>query len=159
MSDYVLLDVFDAKHTQSGLIDMTVRARVLGEEMTIPFSYHPHDPFGLGPAVRQWWDKNPKFPISAADPVVVLVADVKAEAARRIDLIMKDYEQRNALALGQEMVLTYGPDTSTWPADKQAVLVAAMSKWEAIKALRATSDLIEAMSPIPADFREDAYWA
>ncbi|HEV2518002.1 MAG TPA: hypothetical protein VGV07_22310 [Devosia sp.] len=83
---------------------------------------------------------------------------VKAEAARRIDLIMKDYEQRNALALGQEMVLTYGPDATKWPADKRATLSAMMGKWAAIKAVRVRSNDIEAMKPIPADFTDDEHW-
>lgn len=83
---------------------------------------------------------------------------VKAEAARRIDLIMHDYEQRNALALGQEMVLTYGPDATKWPAEMQAVLASMMGMWAEIKTIRAKSNEIEAMKPIPADFATDKYW-
>lgn len=97
----------------------------------------------------EWVYTAPPSPTAAA---------VKDEAARRIDLIMKDYEQRNALALGQEMVLTHGPDITKWPTDMQATLAVMMDRWAAIKAIRAKSDEIEAMSPIPADIADDRYW-
>jgi hypothetical protein len=86
-------------------------------------------------------------------------ADVKAEAGRRIEAIMPDYKQRNVMAWGLETVMTYGADPADWPAPLQAVNNQAQGAWSAIKAIRAKSDEIEAMSPIPADFRDDGYWA
>ncbi len=154
-----LLQVYSAKRHPSGNIDMEIRAEVDGEEMDVPFGYRPGDPHGLGPQLDAWWAENPKFPIAGTNPVSVSADQVKAEAARRIELIMKDYEQRNALALGQEMVLTYGPGVTTWPVDKQATLSAMLSKWASIKAIRAKSNDIEAASPIPADFGDDRYWS
>lgn len=84
--------------------------------------------------------------------------DVKAEANRRIEAIMPDFKQRNALALGMETVMTYGADPANWPAEMQQINAATLGKWTAIKAIRTRSDEIEAMAPIPADFRDDSYW-
>jgi len=30
--------------------------------------------------------------------------------------------------------------------------------WESIQSIRTKSDEIEAMSPIPADYKDDSYW-
>lgn len=84
--------------------------------------------------------------------------DVKAEANRRIEAIMPSFKQRNALALGMETVMTYGADPANWPEDLQQVNAAMMDKWAIIKAIRIRSDEIEAMDPIPTDFRDDSYW-
>lgn len=89
---------------------------------------------------------------------LVTVAMVKAEAARRIAAIMPDYMQRNVMAWGLETIMAYGTDPATWPAQLQAVNAAAQAAWTAIKAIRARSDEIEAIDPIPADFQEDEYW-
>lgn len=89
---------------------------------------------------------------------LVTVAMVKVEAARRIEAIMPDYKQRNVMAWGLETMMAHGPDPANWPPELQAVNDAAQTAWAAIKAIRARSDEIEAMEPIPADFRNDAYW-
>lgn len=83
-----------------------------------------------------------------------LVLAVKAEANRRIEAIMPDYKQRNALALGVETVLEYGPDVANWPEDRQTENANIQGQWDRIKAIRAASDRIEGMDPIPADFAE-----
>src|SRR4051812_27136412 len=83
---------------------------------------------------------------------------IKAEAARRIEGIMPDYEQRNALALGQETTQLYGADPADWPAERKAINDGIQAKWAAIKAIRAASNRIEQIKPIPADFRDDTYW-
>lgn len=88
----------------------------------------------------------------------VTPADVKAEAGRRIEAIMPDYKQRNVLAFGLETMMTYGPDPTEWPAPLQAVNAEMQAKWTAIKAIRAKSDEIEGMTPIPPDYRSDGYW-
>lgn len=86
------------------------------------------------------------------------VEDVKAEAARRILAIMPDYQQRNALAMFAEAAQLHGPDPANWPPELQAVNADVMAKWAAIKAIRQRSDEIEAMQPVPADFRSDEHW-
>ncbi|RYG84111.1 MAG: hypothetical protein EON59_13490 [Alphaproteobacteria bacterium] len=96
------------------------------------------------------------IPARPRDPVSV--ADVKAEAGRRIEEIMPSYKQRNSMAAGLEAMMTYGTDPAAWPPEVQAVNNQAQAAWAAIKAIRAKSDEIEAMAPIPADFRDDGYW-
>ena len=97
--------------------------------------------------------------IAAHNPDAARAVDVKAEAARRIDLIMPDYKQRNVMAWGLETIMAYGPDPADWPAELQAVNNQAQAAWAAIKGIRVRSDEIEAMDPIPADFRDDGWWA
>lgn len=99
----------------------------------------------------------PARPRDPEPPVVI--ADVKAEAGRRIEAIMPDYKQRNVMAWGLETMMAYGPDPADWPAPLQEVNNQAQAAWAAIKAIRVCSDEIEAMDPIPADFRDDSYWA
>lgn len=72
------------------------------------------------------------------------VAAVKAEAETRILAIMPQHKQLNSLALGMEMVTTYGPDPTKWPDDARATYDAVMAQWAQIKALRAASNAKEA---------------
>lgn len=83
---------------------------------------------------------------------------VKQEASRRISLVMPDFQQRNALAMGMEAIQLYGPDPSDWPEDLQVLNAAIQSKWAKIKAIRFASNYLEGLSPIPADFADDSYW-
>lgn len=80
------------------------------------------------------------------------VAQVKEEARRRILAVMDKDQQDNALALGQEMIYTHGPDLATWPEGDRATYAGVMAKWSAIKAIRTASDAIEA--GLPADEEE-----
>ena len=184
MSEFELLDVLDAKHARNGLIDMTLRARIRGEEMVIPFSYAPNDEFGLGPAVREWWGQNPQFPISDADPVVIPVSDVWAERDRRLaggfdydfgdvrgvhrinttpaDMIGWDEVTKFAQALinagqgAQVITIATGSGVTQLTANEwQGVLIAAAAFRQPIWG---ASFVIEQMGEIPADFANDAYW-
>ena len=70
------------------------------------------------------------------DPAVSPAA-VKAEAQRRILEAVPEWRQRNALAAGQ---------------------AEAAAAWAPINAIRAASDALEAMDPIPADYAADHHW-
>lgn len=72
------------------------------------------------------------------------VAAVKREAERRILAVMPEWRQRNFLALGVEMITTYGADPKGWPEDMQALYAKAKEQWDQIKVLRARSDTKEA---------------
>ena len=85
-------------------------------------------------------------------------SDVKREAERRILAILPEHKQRNTLATGLEATLTHGPDPANWPADLRTRHTDAMADWARIEALRARSNEIEAMRPIPADFANDTHW-
>jgi hypothetical protein len=108
------------------------------------------------------WTPDPSQIITAAqkseDARASSVSAIKAEANRRIDAIMPDFKQRNVMAFGLETMMAYGADPADWPAPLQAVNAEMQAKWAAIKAIRVRSDEIEAMNPIPADFRDDSYW-
>lgn len=85
----------------------------------------------------------------------VTAAMVKAEARRRIIAIADEDRQRNLTARGVEL-LRIGP--ASWTPDEQAEANAIDAVWQQIKAIRAASDVIEAMDPLPADFTDPAYW-
>lgn len=81
--------------------------------------------------------------------------DIKAEARRRIIAIADEDRQRNLTARGVELLRV---GTANWTSAEQAEADAIDAVWQAIKAIRAASDTIEAMDPIPADFTDPAYW-
>ena len=95
---------------------------------------------------------------SPPDDHIVTAAEVKQEAHRRIVAVMPEHQQRNALALFAETAMNHGLDPAGWPPGLQDENAAAQAKWAAIKAIRGRSDAIEAMEPIPVDFRDDGYW-
>lgn len=101
---------------------------------------------------------DPNYIPASARPAIT-VADVKAEAGRRIEAILPDYKQRNVLAFGLEAVMTYGPDPADWPVQLQAVNADMQAKWAVIKAIRVRSDEIEAIDPVPPNFADDGFWA
>lgn len=135
-------------YTATGSIDATI----YGTRMSVP------DDMGNRhrQIIAEWEAKGNTVPAYVPSPI--FVADVKAEAGRRIEAIMPDYKQRNVLAFGLETMMAYGTDPSQWPEPLQQVNADMQAKWEAIKAIRVRSDEIEAMDPIPTDFRDDSYW-
>ena len=82
---------------------------------------------------------------------------VKAEARRRITQRFPDWKQANMTARGVELTfkLAQGQSLDAQEAAEVAALQAALA-W--IKAVRAASDAIEALAPMPADFASDTYW-
>lgn len=111
-----------------------------------------------------WPEQNPALPseadleaAAAAWARAARVADVKAEARRRIVAIADPDRQRNLTARGTEFALKLAAG-ETLTADEQAELAAGEAIWTRIKALRTASNNIEAMDPIPADFADNTYW-
>lgn len=79
---------------------------------------------------------------------------VKLEARRRIVDRYPDWKQTNMIARSVELVkkgAALTPDEVTETEQLEAV-------WAWIKAVRATSDAIEQMAPIPLDYNDDARW-
>lgn len=70
----------------------------------------------------------------APPPPPITAFDVKAEARRRILAFAPEWKQLNAIREGDSDLFA------------------------ALDAIRAASDVIEAMDPIPLDFADDAYW-
>lgn len=95
---------------------------------------------------------------------LMLVGAVKAEAQRRIialtgksnlqDCMIKQF---NALMrAGQLTDKRVSGGTLTAEEETEAAVLRAMA--DRIKAIRAASDVIEAMSPIPVDYNADKWW-
>lgn len=80
---------------------------------------------------------------------------VKAEAQRRILHILPEWKQRNLTARAAELAIK---GQSNWTTEETAEHTAGQAVWDQIKAIRTKSDEIEAMTPIPSDFKLDSYW-
>lgn len=81
-------------------------------------------------------------------------AIVKAEARRRILDRYPDWKQTNMLARSVELVkkgASLTPEETVESQQLEAV-------WAWIKAVRAASDQLEAMTPIPLDFEDNGRW-
>ena len=82
---------------------------------------------------------------------------VKGEAGRRILAICPEWQQRNYIATS----LTFTDmiqDGETLTAEQETQRSEIKAIWTTIQGIRTKSDEIEAMSPIPADFKDDSYW-
>ena len=89
-------------------------------------------------------------------PLPVIKADqVKQEAGRRIVAIAPEWQQRNMLARIAEL-LRIGETNLN--AAEQAELAAIEGLWATIKGIRAKSNALEAMDPIPVDDTNDKDW-
>ena len=95
--------------------------------------------------------------IAAFAPPAITVLEVKTEAARRILEVAPEWKQRNLTARAAEFALIIG-DGGALTAEQEAERAAGQAIWDAIKIVRAKSDEIEALDPIPADFKNDSYW-
>lgn len=90
---------------------------------------------------------------------------IKAETGRRIFGMSVEHDQRNKIARGVELLSKQvdaiiahlgipDPLSASELAEKNAYL----ALWANIKSLRAKSNDIEAMDPVPDDFTDDKYW-
>ncbi|UVK39924.1 hypothetical protein LHFGNBLO_001339 [Mesorhizobium sp. AR10] len=129
----------------------------LGERYETDYASRPNDNFGLNPLIRKALESTELTVRPYVKPVVP-AAFVKREASRRIIEIMPEHVQRNALALAQEAVQLHGSDPANWPAELKGLNAEIQSKWKAIKAIRAKSNEIEVMQPVPDDYADDRYW-
>ena len=85
------------------------------------------------------------------------VNQIKAEAGKRIVAICPEWQQRNYIATS----LTFTDmiqDGETLTAEQETQRSEIKALWTTIQGIRTKSDEIEAMTPIPADFKDDSYW-
>lgn len=110
------------------------------------------------------WDQLVTSEMKAAQVRADQIARVKAEAQRRIialtgasDLQSGLITQMNALMLANELndKRISGGDLSP---EEEAEADALRALADGIKAIRARSDVIEEMEPIPADVSDDSLW-
>lgn len=79
---------------------------------------------------------------------------VKGEARRRIIARFPDWKQTNMVARALELTRKGAGLTP----EEQTEATQLQAAWDWIKAVRAASDALEAMDPIPADFTADQRW-
>ncbi len=84
-------------------------------------------------------------------------ADVKTEARRRILSAFPEWKQTNMIARGLELQDVWRRNGS-WSAGEQAESDALAAAWAWIKLVRAASDGIEAINPVPDDYAHDGRW-
>lgn len=84
-----------------------------------------------------------------------LVDAIKDEAYRRIIAICPEWKQRNLTA--QAAILAKKGEAN-WTQEEAAAWAAGEAIWTQIAAIRAASDELEAMDPMPADFKDEQYW-
>ena len=80
---------------------------------------------------------------------------VQGEAHSRIVTICPEWKQRNLTA---QAAILAEKGRSNWSAEELAAWIAGEAIWAQIAAIRAASDTIEALDPIPADFNDDSRW-
>lgn len=115
----------------------------------------PHVEIGTIPAGENVTSINAGAGTYETAPIAGTPEQVKAEANRRILKIVPEWKQRNLLA--QAAQLNRKP-VADWTAEEQAAVDAGDAIWAQVQAIRAKSDEIEAMDPIPADVTDSALW-
>ena len=80
---------------------------------------------------------------------------VKQEASRRILAICPEWKQRNLTAQAVQLAKK---GEANWTPEEHAAWDAGEALWNQIAAIRAKSDVLEAMDPIPVDYALDTYW-
>ena len=80
---------------------------------------------------------------------------IKEEAHRRIVQVVPEWKQLNLLARSTELVKI---GEQNWTEAEREEVVLIESIWDKVKQLRAKSDELEAISPIPDDYQDDKYW-
>lgn len=90
-------------------------------------------------------------------PEAEQIALVREEARRRILARYQDWKQTNMVARGVELQ-DVRRLAGSWTPEEEAESNALAAAWAWVKSVRAASNLIERMSPIPTDFSDDRYW-
>jgi hypothetical protein len=80
---------------------------------------------------------------------------VKNEAYRRIVVIVPEWKQRNLTAQAAQLA---EKGRANWTAEELAAWNSGQVIWDQVAAIRAKSDALEAMSPIPVDYKDDRWW-
>jgi hypothetical protein len=84
------------------------------------------------------------------------IAAIKAEAERRILAICPEWKQRNLTA---QAAILAEKGRSQWTAGELDAWTTGEALWAQVAAIRAASDALEAMDPIPEDITDDTHWA
>lgn len=91
----------------------------------------------------------------AASIVSVTVSDVNTEAQRRIYDVMPQHKQANTTAQAAVLAAKGSGNWTPWEVDAWN---AGLAEYTVITRLRAYSDNLNLMNPIPADYSNDKWW-
>lgn len=80
---------------------------------------------------------------------------VKSEASRRILAFLPFWQQNNLTARMAELVIK---GRENWTTEEIKEWENIQQIWERVKFIRSRSNAIEALVPIPEDYRNEAYW-
>lgn len=83
--------------------------------------------------------------------------EVKVEAEARILKLLPEWKQRNKLARAVELIKKIASG-ETLTQSEQTEITDDLALWEKIKQIRKASNTIEALDPIPHNFRESSEW-
>jgi hypothetical protein len=115
-------------------------------------------PTGHVAAGRRWvleGDRVIDRPVLERASDANLIRGIKAEANRRILAIVPEWKQRNLLAQAAQLAKR---GETHWTADDHAAWEDGETIWERVSAIRAASDDLEAMDPLPTDYDDDRHW-
>lgn len=153
-----IVDVLSAKRTRfQGIIDVVcvvqgtheALVRALGSKVPFKtddnvlfqavteYTWNPDEHYDNSWNLWLWFYEHPDFPIADYVPPPVTVEMVKGEAARRIGEAIPRWMIEREMTGGEPIP---------------------QGRKEAAALIRAKSNEIEAMSPIPQDFTDNKYW-
>lgn len=92
----------------------------------------------------------------AENTTPVTVADVNAEAQRRIYAIMPQHKQANLTARAAVLA---AKGSSNWTEVESDEWSAGLAQWMVIDNLRDHSNTLNLMGPIPQDYAADKWWS
>lgn len=117
--------------------------------------------FRLSPSgIKSWTNSAPQpteqdlapYELEVAKPTV---EQIKAEAGRRILLLMPEWKQRNYTARMTEL-LKIRTLNGSWTTQEQAEVDFLEGEWNKAKAIREASNVLE--SALPIDYMDDDHW-
>lgn len=136
--EYELIEVHSVNYGPApDILHLDITARFGEEDLRVPFTYIGTDPYGLNPEITAWLMSNPGHPIGAYVAPTITVEDVKYETKARI--------ADSGITWMLEREMTGGDPVP------QAIK-------DYLAAVRATGTALEAMEPIPQDYRFDHRW-
>lgn len=82
-------------------------------------------------------------------------AAIKSEANARILTVCPQWKQLNLTAQNSALIKK---GVANWTQEEADAWAASEAVWAQIAEIRNASDALEAMNPLPANYRDDVYW-
>ena len=140
-------------YTADGRIDCEIEHPKFG---WIPFTASPDDKEQHGRDLFAIMiEAGDIAPYVAPEPPLISPQQVKDEAYRRIIAICPEWRQGNLTA--QASILAE-KGRANWTTEELAAWEAGEAIWSEIATIRAKSNELELMDPIPQDYTEDKWW-